>query len=105
MEKRRLGKTDMLVSALGLGGAEIGFEKVDDVVVDRLIGVAADAGGNVIDTAAFYKDKKKKSGTQSEIDGIGSSFLLSVDFPHRAGRRHAAYILIYDIKSPQSQMD
>ncbi len=54
MEKRMLGKTGMEVSALGFGGAEIGFEKVATGDVERLLGAALDAGLNVIDTAECY---------------------------------------------------
>jgi len=54
MEKRQFGKTDMLVSVLGYGGAEIGFEKASLDDVKRLLTSALDAGLNVIDTAECY---------------------------------------------------
>ncbi|MEP6925156.1 MAG: aldo/keto reductase, partial [Pyrinomonadaceae bacterium] len=55
MEHRRLGKTDLKVSVLGFGGAEIGFDPnttQDDV--NALLNAALDAGLNLIDTAAAY---------------------------------------------------
>jgi aryl-alcohol dehydrogenase-like predicted oxidoreductase len=55
MEKRAFGKTDMLVSVLGFGASEIGFEGTDQGTVDQLLGTALDAGLNVIDTAECYK--------------------------------------------------
>lgn len=58
IERRRLGKTDMDVSVLGFGGAEIGYEKTDQAVVDRLLHGALDAGLNVIDTAECYIDSE-----------------------------------------------
>jgi aryl-alcohol dehydrogenase-like predicted oxidoreductase len=54
METRQFGSTDMKVSVLGFGGAEIGFEKATVKVVARLLGDALDAGLNVIDTAECY---------------------------------------------------
>jgi aryl-alcohol dehydrogenase-like predicted oxidoreductase len=63
MEKRRLGKTGMDVSVLGFGGAEIGFEKAEQSVVDALLNSALDAGLNVIDTAAIYPASEAKIGT------------------------------------------
>jgi aryl-alcohol dehydrogenase-like predicted oxidoreductase len=54
MEKRQFGKTDMQVSVLGYGGAEIGFEKASLDDVKRLLTSALDAGLNVIDTAECY---------------------------------------------------
>jgi aryl-alcohol dehydrogenase-like predicted oxidoreductase len=49
---RTFGKTDMKVSALGFGGAEIGFEGVKDA--SALLNAALDAGINVVDSAAAY---------------------------------------------------
>jgi len=54
MEKRRLGKTDMDVSVLGFGGAEIGYHNVSSEQVAELLNSALDSGLNVIDTAECY---------------------------------------------------
>ena len=62
MEKRQFGKTDMKVSVLGFGGAEIGFEKATVDAVARLLGDALDAGLNVIDTAECYLQSEELIG-------------------------------------------
>ena len=58
MERRRLGRTDMDVSALGFGGSEIGYEGVSQRVATRLLNAALDAGLNVIDTAECYAESE-----------------------------------------------
>ncbi|MGH7366986.1 MAG: aldo/keto reductase [Candidatus Rokuibacteriota bacterium] len=58
MERRRLGLTDMVVSVLGFGGSEIGYERAGARTVARLLGTALDAGLNVIDTAECYEDSE-----------------------------------------------
>jgi aryl-alcohol dehydrogenase-like predicted oxidoreductase len=62
MEKRRLGKTDMDVSVLGFGGAEIGFENASPDAVAKLLKSALDAGLNVIDTGECYRDSEELIG-------------------------------------------
>ncbi len=62
MEKRQLGKTDMHVTALGYGGAEIGFEKAAPEAVSRLLNEALDAGLNMIDTAECYLQSEELIG-------------------------------------------
>lgn len=62
MERRRLGKTDMDVSVLGFGGAEIGFAGKSVAEVRAVLDSALDAGLNVIDTAECY-------GTSEELLG------------------------------------
>ncbi|WP_274651308.1 aldo/keto reductase [Paenibacillus humicola] len=54
MERRKYGNTDMEVSVLGFGGAEIGFQQATPQQVEKLLGSALDAGLNVIDTAECY---------------------------------------------------
>lgn len=62
MERRAFGKTDMLVSVLGFGGSEIGFQKVSDEDIETLLNSALDAGLNVIDTGECYADSEEKIG-------------------------------------------
>src|SRR3954466_1276292 len=62
MEKRQLGGTDMQVSVLGFGGAEIGFEGATTETVERLLRSALDAGLNVIDTGECYEGSEELIG-------------------------------------------
>jgi aryl-alcohol dehydrogenase-like predicted oxidoreductase len=62
MEKRQMGKTDMHVSVLGFGGAEIGFEGATPQTVEQLLHDALDAGLNVIDTAECYPHSEEMIG-------------------------------------------
>jgi aryl-alcohol dehydrogenase-like predicted oxidoreductase len=62
MEKRQLGKTDMKISVLGFGGAEIGFEGATEETVERLLKSALDAGLNVIDTGECYHGSEELIG-------------------------------------------
>ena len=54
LEKRRLGKTDMDVTVLGFGGAEIGYGRAEQSRVDDLLNNAIDQGLDAIDTAECY---------------------------------------------------
>jgi aryl-alcohol dehydrogenase-like predicted oxidoreductase len=58
MERRRLGRTDIVASVLGFGGSEIGYQNVGARAVGRLLDTALDAGLNVIDTAECYDDSE-----------------------------------------------
>src|SRR5512134_4155488 len=62
LEQRRLGRTDIVASVLGLGGSEIGYQGVSGRTVARLLGGALDAGLNVIDTAECYADSESLIG-------------------------------------------
>jgi len=62
MEKRQLGKTDMNVSVLGFGGAEIGYEGATSDIVEKLLNSALDAGLNLVDTAECYESSEELIG-------------------------------------------
>jgi aryl-alcohol dehydrogenase-like predicted oxidoreductase len=56
MEMRKLGRTDLTVSRLGAGLAEMGYQLAleDEETASRLLNAAIDGGINFLDTAACY---------------------------------------------------
>ena len=59
MKYRRLGKTDMSVSVVGIGTWQLGGEwgkKFEQAEVDAMIDKGAELGINLIDTAECYGD-------------------------------------------------
>lgn len=74
MEKRRFGKTDMDVTVLGFGGAEIGYEGASQDTVTELLNSALDAGLNVVDTAVGYVNSEEMIG--KAVGGRRGEFYL-----------------------------
>lgn len=80
MERRQFGKTDMKVSVLGFGGAEIGFEAAAQEAVTQLLHGALDAGLNVIDTAECYVNSEELIG--QAVAGRRNDFYLFTKCGH-----------------------
>jgi len=83
MDRRRLGRTDMEVTALGFGGSEIGYEGVSQSLATRLLNAALDAGLNVIDTAECYADSETLIGRA--VSGRRREFYLFTKVGHARG--------------------
>ncbi|HUC90802.1 MAG TPA: aldo/keto reductase [Paenibacillus sp.] len=64
LERRPFGRTDMTVSVLGFGGAEIGMEAMDvgQGEAAKLVNEALDLGMNVLDTAPSYDTSEELIG-------------------------------------------
>ncbi|MGN7986313.1 aldo/keto reductase [Pedobacter sp. 22226] len=60
MEYRRLGKSGLQVSALGLGSWLTFGAQISDKVADELMGIAYDAGVNFFDNAEGYAEGKSE---------------------------------------------
>ena len=56
MKKRKLGNTDIYLSAIGFGGAPIGnlFEKLDDATCYKTLARCNDSNINLYDTSPYY---------------------------------------------------
>ena len=83
MEKRKLGKTDMVVTVLGYGGAEVGFQNETVDTVTRLLNAALDAGLNTIDTAECYNASEELIG--QAVSHRRSEYNLFTKCGHKSG--------------------
>jgi aryl-alcohol dehydrogenase-like predicted oxidoreductase len=81
--RRVLGRTGLEVSVLGLGGAEIGFERLEVATVRRLLDDALDAGIDVVDTAECYGDSEALLG--EALDGRRHAVRLFTKCGHYEG--------------------
>ncbi|SET30734.1 aldo/keto reductase [Paenibacillus sp. NFR01] len=95
MEKRKYGNTDMEVSVLGFGGAEIGGS--DQKTVDRLLGSAVDAGLNLIDTAECYGNSEELIG--KTLGSRRKDYYLFTKCGHAAGLDYPDWDLVLLEKS------
>lgn len=84
LEKRAFGNTGLTVSALGFGGAPVGFLEAEQEQVSRMLGSLLDQGVNLIDTAAMY---------------AGSEELIGRAIAHR----RSEYVLV--TKAPNAMTD
>ena len=62
MEMRDFGKTGLKVSALGFGGAPVGYLETDRRQVAEILNTLLDRGVNLIDTAASYRGSEEAIG-------------------------------------------
>ena len=70
----------MVVSVLGFGGSEIGYQRASGRTVARLLGGALDAGLNVIDTAECYERSEELIGRA--VGGRRNDFFLFTKCGH-----------------------
>ncbi|HYX70727.1 MAG TPA: aldo/keto reductase [Terriglobales bacterium] len=97
IEKRQFGQTDMQVSVLGFGGAEIGFHQVPPEQVGRLLNQALDDGLNVIDTAECYLQSEELIG--KAVSHRRKDFYLFTKCGHPEGMEHADWSFASLLKS------
>jgi len=83
VERRKLGCTDMNVSVLGFGGAEIGYDSAPLSTVEDLLNTALDAGLNVIDTAECYESSEELIGRA--VSQRRRDFYLFTKYGHEHG--------------------
>jgi len=89
MKYRRLGKTNLRVSVIGVGTWQLGGEwgkTFEQREVDAMLGRAADLGINLIDTAECYGDHESERLIGRAIKGNREKWLVATKFGHRFDR-------------------
>ena len=90
MQYRRLGKTDLKVSVVGLGTWQLGGEwgkTFEQGEVDAMVAKAAEMGINLIDTAECYGDHLSEELIGRAIKGQRDKWIVATKFGHRFKKR------------------
>ena len=86
MRYRRLGKTDIRVSVIGIGTWQLGGEwgKIfEQTEVDAMLAKAAELGVNLIDTAGCYGDHLSEKLIGQAIKDERDKWVIATKFGHR----------------------
>lgn len=90
MKYRRLGRTGLRVSVVGIGTWQLGGEwgkDFDQTEVDAMLSKAADLGVNLIDTAECYGDHLSEKFIGRAIQGARDKWIIATKFGHRFTER------------------
>ncbi len=90
MKYRRLGKTGLEVSVVGLGTWQLGGEwgkTFEQAEVDAMVEKAAEVGINLIDTAECYGDHLSEKLIGQAIKGRRDKWIVATKFGHKFHRR------------------
>ncbi len=86
MKYRRLGRTELEVSVVGVGTWQFGGEwgmAFDQASVNRILGRAQELGINLIDTAECYGDHLSEALIGEAIKGQREQWIIATKFGHR----------------------
>ncbi len=87
MQKRRLGKTELMVSEIGFGAWQLGnydqWGGMDDATAHRLVHAAMDKGCNLFDTAPNYAQTNSERLLGEALAGRRDQVVLVSKFGHR----------------------
>ena len=86
MKYRRLGKSNLRVSVIGMGTWQFGGEWGKDFQqdeIDRMFGVAREEGINLIDTAECYGDHTSEKFIGSAIQRNRGDWIVATKFGHK----------------------
>ena len=86
MEYRRLGKTEMKVSVIGIGTWQLGGEwgkKFEQAEADAMIEKGAELGINLIDTAECYGDHLSEKLVGRAVKGSREKWIIATKFGHK----------------------
>ena len=85
MQYRRLGRTDRVVSVIGMGTWQFGGEwgvQFDQTEVDRMFDRAREVGINLIDTAECYGDHESERLVGAAIQRDRDKWIVATKFGH-----------------------
>lgn len=88
MKYRRLGKTELQVSAIGVGTWQLGNhwgKRFDQQEVNALFAHAAERGVNFIDTAECYGDHVSESYIGEAVKSMRDQWVIATKFGHNRG--------------------
>lgn len=94
MEKRRLGRTDLEVTVVGLGGGPIGREYVSHEEALETVWASLEGGVNLVDTSPHYglgKSERRIGDALRQRPDLAEGVILSTKTGHYGDERDYSY--------------